>query len=62
MSLPFQVVFVKTANQIDVLVEYDYTRLKGILEADINFTLYVSSFDAEHKRKKKNKKKNNQQG
>ena len=23
MSLPFQVVFVKTANQIDVLVEYD---------------------------------------
>ena len=53
MPFPFQVVLVEAADQIDVLVEQDYTGLKRILETNVNFTLYVSGLDTESKREKK---------
>ena len=65
MPFPFQVVLVEAADQIDVLVEQDYTGLKRILETNVNFTLYVSGLDTESKREKKMKKqknRKNQQG
>ena len=56
MPFPFQVVLVEAADQIDVLVEQDYTGLKRILETNVNFTLYVSGLDTESEREKKNEK------